>query len=89
MVFPITDNKTNPALLVAARTEVALLAGVREQVVARALRLLLGLPNFKPREAESLWFALASFDRGMDFADALHLALSAVTCPGIFGPVVT
>jgi len=45
--------------------------------VARALRLLLGLPNFKPREAESLWFALASFDRGMDFADALHLALSA------------
>jgi len=32
--------------------------------VARALRLLLGLPNFKPREAESLWFALASLIGG-------------------------
>ena len=45
--------------------------------VARGLRLLFGLPNFKPKEPEALWFALAWYEQGMDFGDALHVALSA------------
>ena len=45
--------------------------------VASGLRLLFGLPNFKPKEPEALWFALAWYEQGMDFGDALHIALSA------------
>ena len=45
--------------------------------VAAGLRLLFGLPNFKPKESEALWFALAYYEQGLDFGDALHLALSA------------
>lgn len=45
--------------------------------VVRGLRLLFGLPNFKPREPEALWFALAWYEQGMDFGDALHIALNA------------
>ena len=40
------------------------------------LNLLLGLPNFKPRQADALRQALAGYAHGLDFADALHLALS-------------
>lgn len=47
----------------------------REQIT-KGLRALLGLPNFKPKEFESLACALGWFESGMDFADALHLALS-------------
>ena len=45
--------------------------------VAKGLRLLFGLPNFKPKEPEALWFALTWYEEGMDFGDALHIALSA------------
>lgn len=42
----------------------------------RGLKLLLGLPNFKPQQADALRRALDGYAQGMDFADALHLALS-------------
>ena len=45
--------------------------------VAHALRLLFGLPNFRPLEREALVSALTGYEAGLDFADALHLALSA------------
>lgn len=45
--------------------------------VVKGLRLLLGLPNFKPKEPEALWLTLAWYEQGMDFGDALHIALSA------------
>jgi len=45
--------------------------------IVNGLRLLFGLPNFKPKEPEALWFALAWYEQGMDFGDALHIALSA------------
>jgi len=48
----------------------------REEIV-KGLRLLFGLPNFKPKEFEALCHALQWFEQGMDFGDALHLALSA------------
>jgi predicted nucleic-acid-binding protein len=44
--------------------------------IVRGLTLLLGLPNFKPQQAEALHRALENYLKGFDFADALHLALS-------------
>jgi hypothetical protein len=37
---------------------------------------LLGLPQFKPRQAEAVTRAVAWYQEGMDFGDALHLSLS-------------
>lgn len=44
--------------------------------IVRGLHLLLGLPNFKPQQVEALRQALIGYTQGLDFADALHLALS-------------
>jgi predicted nucleic-acid-binding protein len=43
--------------------------------IQRALNLLLNLPNFNPPQAAAVRLALDAFVQGMDFADALHLAL--------------
>ena len=45
--------------------------------IARGLRLLLGLPNFKPHDLDALLYALKWYEGGMDFDDALHMASSA------------
>lgn len=44
--------------------------------IAQGMGLLLGLSNFKPHQPEALRQALAWYGQGLDFADALHLALS-------------
>jgi predicted nucleic-acid-binding protein len=44
--------------------------------VLQGLRALLGLPNFKPKSFEALFHAIKWYEAGMDFGDALHLALS-------------
>jgi predicted nucleic-acid-binding protein len=43
--------------------------------VQHALELLLCLPNFKPANVSELRQALVWYGEGMDFAEALHLAL--------------
>lgn len=43
--------------------------------VIRGMNLLLALPNFTPAHLAELRLALEWYDNGMDFADALHLAL--------------
>ena len=45
--------------------------------ITGALKHLVGLPNFKPREFEAVCRAIQWYEEGMDFGDALHLALSA------------
>ena len=45
--------------------------------VALGLNMLMDLPNFKPERAGAVREALRGYAAGMDFADALHLALSA------------
>jgi predicted nucleic acid-binding protein len=45
--------------------------------ISSALKHLVGLPNFKPREFEAVCRAIQWHEQGMDFGDALHLALSA------------
>lgn len=44
--------------------------------VLQGLRALLGLPNFKPKSFEAVCHAISWYESGMDFGDALHLALS-------------
>lgn len=44
--------------------------------IAHGLELLIDLPNFKPQQTETLREALRWYAQGLDFADALHLALS-------------
>jgi len=44
--------------------------------IERGLGLLLALPNFRPPQAEAVRAALRGYAQGIDFADALHLALS-------------
>ena len=44
--------------------------------IERGMNLLLGLANFKPAHAQELKQALAWYAQGLDFTDALHLALS-------------
>lgn len=45
--------------------------------IVQALHMLLGLPNFKPKAFEAMCYALNWYEKGLDFGDALHLALSA------------
>lgn len=45
--------------------------------IVKGLRALFGLPNFKPMALDEIDRALIWFDAGMDFGDAVHLALSA------------
>jgi predicted nucleic-acid-binding protein len=49
------------------------------QEVLHAMNLLLSLPNFKPEHASELNQALIWYGQGMDFANALHLALRGST----------
>ncbi len=45
--------------------------------IAQSIRLLCGLENFKPQNLDALAYALHWYEGGMDFGDALHLAMSA------------
>jgi len=45
--------------------------------IAKGLRVLFGLANFKPMEFEAVAYAMRWYEAGLDFGDALHLALSA------------
>jgi predicted nucleic-acid-binding protein len=44
--------------------------------VVMGLTALLDLPNFKPDSADAIREALRNYERGLGFADSLHLALS-------------
>ncbi|MHB8474392.1 MAG: type II toxin-antitoxin system VapC family toxin [Gammaproteobacteria bacterium] len=50
----------------------------RDEIVI-GLRALFGLPNFKPMSFERMAYALRWYEAGMDFGDAVHLALCTKT----------
>ncbi|MFZ4537213.1 type II toxin-antitoxin system VapC family toxin [Propionivibrio sp.] len=50
----------------------------RAEIVS-ALRHVLGLPNMRLPHEAALYRAVQWFEQGLDFADALHLALSPAT----------
>lgn len=45
--------------------------------IAKSIRMLCGLENFKPQNLDSLAYALHWYEGGMDFGDAVHLSMSA------------
>lgn len=45
--------------------------------IVQGVTALLDAPNFKPEHEPAIREALHGYQSGMDFADALHLALSA------------
>jgi len=45
--------------------------------IAASLNSLLGLSNFKPKHGAVITMAVLWYEAGMDFADALHLAMSS------------
>lgn len=51
--------------------------GIASAGIAAALRRLLGLPGVTAEDATAVAQALAWYEGGLDFADALHLASSA------------
>jgi predicted nucleic-acid-binding protein len=50
--------------------------GLDDRAIARVLRGVAGLPNVELEDARAVADALAAMERGLDFADALHLASS-------------
>lgn len=70
------DYTASPTVILELVWVLKVNACTREEIT-RGLRLLLGLPNFKPREFEALCYAIRWHEEGMDFGDALHLAMSA------------
>ena len=48
-----------------------------ESAIARSFLRLLGLPNVTVEDAPAVLLAIRMLERGVDFADALHLASSA------------
>ncbi|HZP93908.1 MAG TPA: type II toxin-antitoxin system VapC family toxin [Burkholderiales bacterium] len=70
------ENYTAPITVMLELVWVLQANGCSREEVLLGMRTLLGLPNFRPREYEALISALRWFESGMDFADALHLALS-------------
>jgi len=45
--------------------------------IARSFLALLGLPNVTVEDVAAVHLAIGMFERGIDFADALHLASSS------------
>ena len=45
--------------------------------IASSIRLLCGMDNFMPQNLDALAQAVHWYENGMDFGDALHLAMSA------------
>lgn len=50
--------------------------GFEREKIAQSLNALLGLPNFKPKRKAEIVAAIKLYEAGLDFGDALHLALS-------------
>jgi len=53
--------------------------GLDDGAIANVLRGVAGLPNVELEDAQAVADALAALERGLDFADALHLAGSQHT----------
>jgi len=50
---------------------------IAREVISQAFQSLLGLANVEPEDSQAVTQALAWYEGGIDFADALHLASTA------------
>ena len=51
--------------------------GLSREIIAQSFQKLLGIPNVKTEDQQTVNQALRWYQEGLDFADALHLASSA------------
>lgn len=65
-----------PTVLLESERVLRAAYGFAPDTIAGFLRALLGLPGVFTASADQVALALAGYEKGMDFADALHLALS-------------
>ena len=75
-LFKTRETFTAPVTVLLELVWVLESRDVTPEQVAFGLNMLLDLPNFKPERAGAVREALRGYMAGMDFADALHLALS-------------
>jgi predicted nucleic acid-binding protein len=68
---------TAPVTVMLELSWILITAGKERAEIANALRNLIAIPAFQPKESDALLRALHWYESGLDFADALHLALSA------------
>jgi predicted nucleic-acid-binding protein len=67
---------TAPITVILELVWVLRVAGIDRYDIGKSLRELIELPNFKPALKTEIIFAIELYAKGLDFADALHLALS-------------
>ena len=68
---------TAPATVLLELVSVLESRGFSAANIVQGVTALLDIPNFKPEHEPAIREALHGYQSGMDFADALHLALSA------------
>ena len=76
-LFKTGKLMTAPATVMLELVWVLQSRGFNAANIAHGLTALLDIPNFKPDHGLAIREALHGYQSGMDFADALHLALSA------------
>jgi predicted nucleic-acid-binding protein len=70
------NTYTAPVTVMLELVWVLTVAGKNRGEIAAALSSLLAMSTFKPKEPEALRHAVRWYASGIDFPDALHLALS-------------
>lgn len=75
-LFSRKQDYTAPPTVILELVWVLQTRGCARDEIVHGLRQLFSLRNFKPQAAEALGYALDWFESGMDFGDALHLALA-------------
>lgn len=71
------EKCTAPATVMLELVWVLESTDLNRDTIAHGLRALIGLPSFNPHDMTALYRALGWYEEGMDFGDAIHLALSA------------
>lgn len=68
---------TAPVTVMLELVWVLISSGRERAAIVAGMRSLLSMSAFKPKEHDALLIALRWYESGLDFPDALHLALSA------------
>jgi predicted nucleic-acid-binding protein len=75
-LFAQSDDYTAPPTVILELVWVLQVSDCTRTDIVKALKVLFGLPNFKPQAFERLLIAVRWYEEGMDFGDAIHMAFS-------------
>lgn len=71
------EKCTAPATVMLELVWVLESTDLNRDAIVHGMRALMGLHSFNPRDVAALYRAIGWYEDGMDFGDAIHLALSA------------